>query len=123
MVRQPGDRRSHSPESWAGSIRGELKSFLRSAHGGGAGVVALSALRLSFIGQLRAPALRADVWRKHEPLGLASIGRGFDVKVSAPFGREAREGLQQVAAECVKHCPTGAFVFRNGKPGAALTES
>ncbi|MCC6823434.1 MAG: FAD-dependent oxidoreductase [Verrucomicrobiota bacterium] len=52
-----------------------------------------------------------------EPLGLAFIGRGFDVKVSAPFGREVEEGLQKVAAECVKHCPTGALVFQNGKPG------
>ncbi|MBP9900917.1 MAG: glutamate synthase, partial [Verrucomicrobia bacterium] len=52
-----------------------------------------------------------------EPLGLAFIGRGFDVKVSAPFGREVEAGLQKVAAECVKHCPTGALVFQNGKPG------
>jgi NADH dehydrogenase/NADH:ubiquinone oxidoreductase subunit G len=58
-----------------------------------------------------------------EPLGLAFIGRGFDVKVSAPFGREVEEGLQKVAAECVKHCPTGALVFRNGTPGAPVTES
>lgn len=56
-------------------------------------------------------------------VGLAFIGRGFDVKVSAPFGRKVEEGLQKVAAECVKHCPTGALVFRNGKPGAAATES
>ncbi len=46
-----------------------------------------------------------------EPLGLTFIGRGFDVKVSAPFGREVEEGLQKVGAECVKHCPTGALVL------------
>ena len=57
-----------------------------------------------------------------EPLGLAFIGRGFDVKVSVPFGREVEEGLQKVAAECVEHCPTGALVFRNGKPGSAASE-
>ncbi len=57
-----------------------------------------------------------------EPLGLAFVGRGFDVKVSAPFGREVEAGLQKVAEECVKHCPTGALVFRNGKPGSAAVE-
>jgi NADPH-dependent glutamate synthase beta subunit-like oxidoreductase/ferredoxin len=46
-----------------------------------------------------------------EPLGLAFVGRGFDVRVAAPFDREIEEGLRIVAAECVEHCPTGALVF------------
>ncbi len=46
-----------------------------------------------------------------EPLGLTFVGRGFDVRVAAPFHREIEEGLQKVAEECVKHCPTGALVF------------
>jgi ferredoxin len=46
-----------------------------------------------------------------EPLGLAFIGRGFDVRVAAPFKEEIQRGLQLVAAECVQHCPTGALVF------------
>ncbi len=46
-----------------------------------------------------------------EPLGLTFIGRGFDVRVSAPFNHSIEEGLQKVAAECVEHCPTGALVF------------
>ena len=46
-----------------------------------------------------------------EPLGLTFIGRGFDVKVAAPFNRKIEEGLQKVAAECVEHCPTGALIF------------
>jgi len=46
-----------------------------------------------------------------EPLGLAFIGRGFDVKVAAPFNEDIERGLQKVAGECVKHCPTGALVF------------
>jgi ferredoxin len=46
-----------------------------------------------------------------EPLGLAFIGRGFDVRVAAPFNEEIQRGLQLVAAECVQHCPTGALVF------------
>ena len=47
-----------------------------------------------------------------EPLGLTFIGRGFDVKVSAPFSQTIEAGLQKVAAECVEHCPTGALVFQ-----------
>lgn len=44
-----------------------------------------------------------------EPLGLTFIGRGFDVKLGAPLNRSIGDGLQKVAAECVKHCPTGAL--------------
>jgi ferredoxin len=47
-----------------------------------------------------------------EPLGLTFIGRGFDVRVSAPLNRAIEEGLQITAAECVEHCPTGALAFR-----------
>jgi ferredoxin len=46
-----------------------------------------------------------------EPLGLTFIGRGFDVRVAAPFGRTVDEGLQKTARECVEHCPTGALAF------------
>ena len=56
-----------------------------------------------------------------EPLGLAFIGRGFDVKVSAPFNNEVEAGLQKVAAECVKHCPTGALVFAEKKLAAEIS--
>jgi NADH dehydrogenase/NADH:ubiquinone oxidoreductase subunit G len=48
-----------------------------------------------------------------EPLGLTFIGRGFDVRISAPLNHSIEEGLQKVAEECVKHCPTGALVFKN----------
>ena len=54
-----------------------------------------------------------------EPLGLTFIGRGFDVRVSAPFDRTIEEGLQKVAAECVEQCPTGALVFAEKKPKAS----
>jgi ferredoxin len=47
-----------------------------------------------------------------EPLGLTFIGRGFDVKLAAPFGRNIEEGLRKTAEECVRYCPTGALVFR-----------
>lgn len=55
-----------------------------------------------------------------EPLGLTFIGRGFDVRLAAPFDRSIEEGLQKVAAECVYHCPTGAIEFR-GKDEPPLT--
>ena len=47
-----------------------------------------------------------------EPLGLTFIGRGFDVRIGAPLSRTIEEGLQKVADECVRHCPTGALAFR-----------
>jgi ferredoxin len=46
-----------------------------------------------------------------ETLGLAFVGRGFDVRVAAPFGHAVNDGLRKVAEECVRHCPTGALVF------------
>jgi ferredoxin len=47
-----------------------------------------------------------------EKLGLAFVGRGFDVRVAVPFGESLAEGLKVAAAECVKACPTGALAFR-----------
>jgi ferredoxin len=46
-----------------------------------------------------------------EPLGLTFVGRGFNVQVAAPLHHSFSDGLQKVAADCVKHCPTGAIVF------------
>ncbi len=51
-----------------------------------------------------------------EPLGLTFIGRGFDVRVGVPFNETIERGLQKVAAECVRHCPTGALAFAD-EPG------
>ena len=47
-----------------------------------------------------------------EPLGLALTGRGFDVRVSVPFGRTLAEGLKHSAGAVVEACPTGAMAFR-----------
>ncbi|MGB9597992.1 MAG: hypothetical protein ACPL7B_17030, partial [Candidatus Poribacteria bacterium] len=47
-----------------------------------------------------------------EPLGLAFIGRGFDVRVGVPFNQTIEKGLQKVAKECVEACPTGALAFK-----------
>jgi NADH dehydrogenase/NADH:ubiquinone oxidoreductase subunit G len=57
-----------------------------------------------------------------EPLGLTFIGRGFDVRVSAPFRQAIEVGLQKVAAECVAHCPTGALVFSERPAVSAAVE-
>jgi ferredoxin len=53
-----------------------------------------------------------------EPLGLTFIGRGFDVRLAAPFDRPIEEGLRAVAEECVRHCPTGALAFADKVAGA-----
>jgi NADH dehydrogenase/NADH:ubiquinone oxidoreductase subunit G len=47
-----------------------------------------------------------------EPVGLTFVGRGFNVRVAAPLNKPFADGLRKVAAECVKHCPTGAITFR-----------
>lgn len=47
-----------------------------------------------------------------EKLGLAFVGRGFDVRVAVPFGESLAEGLKVAATECVKACPTGALAFK-----------
>ncbi len=46
-----------------------------------------------------------------EPLGLTFVGRGFDVRLAGPFDRPIEEGLGALAAECVRHCPTGALAM------------
>ena len=46
-----------------------------------------------------------------EELGLAFVGRGFDVRVEVPFDRSIAEGLKRSAAQCVAACPTGALAF------------
>ncbi len=46
-----------------------------------------------------------------EELGLAFIGRGFNVRVEVPFDRSMKESLKRSAAECVTNCPTGALAF------------
>jgi ferredoxin len=53
-----------------------------------------------------------------EPLGLTFIGRGFNVRLAAPFDHKVSEGLRVTAEECVRHCPTGALVFADPPPPA-----
>ncbi len=47
-----------------------------------------------------------------EPLGLAVIGRGFQVAVGVPFGKPLSDGLRSVAQRCAEVCPTGALALR-----------
>ena len=53
-----------------------------------------------------------------EPVGLSFVGRGFDMRVAAPFDHTIEEGLGAVAEECVRHCPTGALAFADNPPAA-----
>jgi ferredoxin len=50
--------------------------------------------------------------REDESLGLAFVGRGFDVRVAVPFNRSISQALTTAAAKCVTACPTGALAFR-----------
>jgi NADPH-dependent glutamate synthase beta subunit-like oxidoreductase/formate hydrogenlyase subunit 6/NADH:ubiquinone oxidoreductase subunit I len=48
-----------------------------------------------------------------EPLGLAFVGRGFDVRVTAPLDDALSVALQRAARECVEVCPTAALAFKS----------
>jgi NADH dehydrogenase/NADH:ubiquinone oxidoreductase subunit G len=50
-----------------------------------------------------------------ETLGLAMIGRGFDVTVAVPFGKPLSEGLRSAAQRCAEACPTGALALRTAR--------
>jgi formate dehydrogenase major subunit len=50
-----------------------------------------------------------------ETLGLAMIGRGFDVTVAVPFGQPLSEGLRQAARQCAEACPSGALALRTAR--------
>ena len=47
-----------------------------------------------------------------EALGLAFIGRGFDVHLGVPFNESMRDGLLEAAVAAVASCPTGALTLR-----------
>jgi ferredoxin len=50
--------------------------------------------------------------RAGEDLGLAFVGRGFNMRVAVPFGEKLGSGLREAALACVDACPTGALAFR-----------
>ena len=50
-----------------------------------------------------------------EQLGMAFLGRGYEVVIAPPFSRPLSEGLRRVAAECAAACPTGALALRSSE--------
>ncbi len=53
--------------------------------------------------------------REGEGLGLAYIGRGFDVRIAVPFSGTMKEALLKTALACVEACPTGALAEKSTK--------
>jgi len=51
--------------------------------------------------------------KAREPLGLTYIGRGFDIRIAAPFDRPLDEALRHTARQCAEACPTGALALRS----------
>lgn len=52
--------------------------------------------------------------QKHgEDIGLAFVGRGFDLEIRVPFDHSFDDALKKSAEECVQACPTAAIAFRN----------
>lgn len=50
-----------------------------------------------------------------EDLGLAILGRGFEVTVGTPFGQPLSESLRRVARRSAEACPTGALALRTAR--------
>ena len=50
-----------------------------------------------------------------EEIGLATIGRGFHVRVAPPFGATMAEGLRRAARRAAEACPTGALALRTAR--------
>lgn len=46
-----------------------------------------------------------------ELLGLAFIGRGFDVRIGVPFDQSLSQALSKAAVDCVNACPTAALTL------------
>ncbi len=51
-----------------------------------------------------------------EPLGLTFVGRGFDVRIAAPFDESLAKALTVSARQCAEACPTGALALRKEHP-------
>lgn len=51
-----------------------------------------------------------------ERFGFTYVGRGFDVKIGVPLGRDLKAGLGAVVNEVVAACPTGALAHEDPPP-------
>ena len=52
--------------------------------------------------------------KEGEDLGLAFVGRGFDVRVAVPFNGSFEEGMTKAAQACIEACPTAALAWLEG---------
>jgi len=52
--------------------------------------------------------------KEEEALGLAYVGRGFNVRITVPFSKTMQQGLARTAQACVEACPTGALATKEG---------
>jgi formate dehydrogenase major subunit len=50
-----------------------------------------------------------------EELGVAIVGRGFDVRMAVPFDAPLSDGLRHAARRCAEACPTGAISLRSAR--------
>jgi len=50
--------------------------------------------------------------KNKELTGLAFVGRGFDVKIKAPFDKSMEDALTNTAIKCAEACPTGAISIK-----------
>ena len=50
--------------------------------------------------------------REDERLGMAFIGRGFNVRIGVPFQERLAAGLAKAGPACVAACPTGALAYK-----------
>ena len=56
--------------------------------------------------------------QEKDGLGLAYIGRGFNMRIAVPFNASLKEGLGKAARACADACPTGALVAKPGGQAA-----
>lgn len=47
--------------------------------------------------------------RNKNIVGLAYVGRGFDIQINVPFNKSLDEAIKNSALECISNCPTGAI--------------
>jgi ferredoxin len=51
--------------------------------------------------------------RAGERFGLTFVNRGFDIRVEVPLNEDLQKGLEKVALQCVKACPTAALSLQD----------
>ena len=62
--------------------------------------------------------------KEGEELGLAFVGRGFNVRLAVPFNESFDDGLMKAAEACIAVCPTAALAWYDGTwAGPSFTET